>query len=458
MPSHQSIALPLEAKHIDNDSSPDKRGDARPPTLKITRNKSTESIKSGNVEWWVLRPPPEDDDDGRARSPGDPPGDWLSFTWCGGPPELKSLVGKPTTVFEKGLFGPLRRKCAEKRRRYQWNGFDLDLSYITSRVIAMGFPGTGRQGLFRNPHSEVARFLKWAHDGHFRIYNLCCEEKYRGNGFPESTVHFPCVDHCPPPLPFLLDFCENAKAWLAEDETNVIVVHCKAGKGRTGSMICALLVFADAVPSAYHALRWYEWARAGKRSGVTIPDQIRWIAMLERWLRKQLEGLASDPMARGPAPDHRLVHVRLGPLVWNSGGYPVSIQVGLLSRSSLESGKPGFWYPRTVAEDGGEKGIVELRLPEDTGPVWKESDGLLVVHVRRTARGLRSCAKEKESVIKLKTWWCHPYLRRREGESSLLYMEVAKAWVQGVEKTHHKDVSDKFKLVATFKDLGLLSL
>lgn len=41
-----------------------------------------------------------------------------------------------------------------------------------------------------------------------------------------------------------------------------------------------MLVYAGAVLSARDALFWFGHIRGGTRAGVTIPSQIRWIAML----------------------------------------------------------------------------------------------------------------------------------------------------------------------------------
>ena len=46
-----------------------------------------------------------------------------------------------------------------------------------------------------------------------------------------------------PSLQLMLDFCQDAEAFLQADMDHVIAVHCKAGKGRTGVMIVAFLLY-----------------------------------------------------------------------------------------------------------------------------------------------------------------------------------------------------------------------
>jgi hypothetical protein len=48
----------------------------------------------------------------------------------------------------------------------------------------------------------------------------------------------------------MVDFCSNVREFMAQDKQNVISIHCKGGKGRTGTMICVWLIdcglFGDA--------------------------------------------------------------------------------------------------------------------------------------------------------------------------------------------------------------------
>ncbi len=41
------------------------------------------------------------------------------------------------------------------RHRFKEDGFDLDLTYITPRLIAMGLPSFGVEATYRNPAPEV---------------------------------------------------------------------------------------------------------------------------------------------------------------------------------------------------------------------------------------------------------------------------------------------------------------
>ena len=67
----------------------------------------------------------------------------------------------------------IRTKVSQNRRRYKKHGFDLDLTYITNRVIAMSVPAFGGHSAYRNDIHVVSHFLSYMHYGHMYIFNLC---------------------------------------------------------------------------------------------------------------------------------------------------------------------------------------------------------------------------------------------------------------------------------------------
>ena len=86
-----------------------------------------------------------------------------------------------------------RRLVSKQKQRLKQNGFDLDLTYITDQVIAMGLPCTGTSALYRNPQSEVVRFLNTYHEANYKIYNLCTrpQDQYDPGKFGGSVVRLP---------------------------------------------------------------------------------------------------------------------------------------------------------------------------------------------------------------------------------------------------------------------------
>eukprot|EP00300_Choanocystis_sp_HF-7_P037377 c53487_g1_i1.p1 GENE.c53487_g1_i1~~c53487_g1_i1.p1 ORF type:complete len:404 (-),score=90.23 c53487_g1_i1:36-1247(-) len=186
----------------------------------------------------------------------------------------------------------LKRAVSKKKRRFQADGYDLDLSYVTERVVAMGFPSEGTEGIYRNRMTDVVRFFDERHEGHYKVYNLCSERQYDHAKFHGRVSRFPFDDHNPPPIGMMLDFCRDIEQWFAESEDNVAVVHCKAGKGRTGVMIACWLQYGGMWGSALEALAYYGAARTRDQKGVTIPSQIRYVTYFESIVREG--GLRSE--------------------------------------------------------------------------------------------------------------------------------------------------------------------
>ncbi|CAI0445832.1 unnamed protein product [Linum tenue] len=185
-----------------------------------------------------------------------------------------------------------RHAVSQNKRRYQDGGFDLDMTYITENIIAMGFPAGDMssgffgfvEGFYRNHMEEVIKFFEMHHKDKYKVYNLCSERLYDASLFEGKVASFPFDDHNCPPIQLIISFCHSAYSWLKEDIENVVVVHCKAGMARTGLMISSLLLYLKFFPTAEESIDYYNQKRCFDGKGLVLPSQIRYVKYFERTL------------------------------------------------------------------------------------------------------------------------------------------------------------------------------
>ena len=135
-------------------------------------------------------------------------------------------------------------------RRHRLVDADLDLSYITPRVLAMSFPSRGVESLYRNPAGTVATYLSSTHGDNALVINLS-QRAYDGSPFGDRVVtHMGFPDRHTAPLELALMLCRTMAGWLDADPGHVVVVHCLAGKGRTGMIVACFLLFSGYILQA----------------------------------------------------------------------------------------------------------------------------------------------------------------------------------------------------------------
>ncbi|GJW28954.1 phosphatidylinositol 3,4,5-trisphosphate 3-phosphatase and protein-tyrosine-phosphatase PTEN1 isoform X2 [Tanacetum coccineum] len=118
------------------------------------------------------------------------------------------------------------RLVSQKKRRMLVGGYDLDMSYITPRILAMSFPAEQMKAIYRNPMWQVKDVLEMRHKGHYKVCNLCIKEEYDPSHFNNLVERFPFDDNHVPSLQMIKELCESVHSWLSSDPKNTVVIHC----------------------------------------------------------------------------------------------------------------------------------------------------------------------------------------------------------------------------------------
>ncbi|TYJ47701.1 hypothetical protein E1A91_A01G008200v1 [Gossypium mustelinum] len=261
-----------------------------------------------------------------------------------------------------------RHVVSQNKRRFQEGGFDLDMTYITENIIAMGFPAGDMssgffgyvEGFYRNHMEEVIRFFETNHKDKYKVYNLCSERLYDASLFEGKVASFPFDDHNCPPIRLIISFCQSAYSWLKEDIENVVVVHCKAGMARTGLMISSLLLYLKFFPTAEESIDYYNQKRCVDGKGLVLPSQIRYVKYFERALI-YFNG-ENQPGRRCMLRGFRLHHCPY----WTRPSITVSDHNGVLF-STKKHPRTKDLYPEDFWFSAPKKGVMVFALPGESG-------------------------------------------------------------------------------------------
>ncbi|CAI7602176.1 unnamed protein product [Penicillium glandicola] len=231
-------------------------------------------------------------------------------------PDLNPIqfVMKPTQEYEYlintlPMSSILRQIVAGPRQQHPEAG--LDLCYVTNNIIATSGPSaTYPQRAYRNPLDALVNFLDTKHGKNWCIWEFRAE----GTGYPDSEVygrihHFPWPDHHPPPFAHIPNIMGSMRNWLHRldpekespdtdtENERVAVVHCKAGKGRSGTIACAYLISQEGWKKEDALQRFTDRRmRVGFGNGVSIPSQLRYVGYIDKWTNKMAKQYIERPV------------------------------------------------------------------------------------------------------------------------------------------------------------------
>ncbi|XP_036072219.1 tensin-3 isoform X3 [Oryzias melastigma] len=183
---------------------------------------------------------------------------------------------------------------AEKETFKMEEGYELDLTYITERIIAVSFPRGCSDETYSHNLKDVTRMLKSKHADNYLTINLS-ERRHDLSKMNPKTLDTGWPDMHAPPLDKICTICKAMESWLNADPLHVVVIHCRGGKGRIGVVISSFVHFTDVSASADQALDRFAMRKYydDKVSALMTPSQKRYVWILNSLLSGSMKINAS---------------------------------------------------------------------------------------------------------------------------------------------------------------------
>nr|XP_032831306.1 tensin-3-like isoform X2 [Petromyzon marinus] len=155
---------------------------------------------------------------------------------------------------------------------------ELDLTYVTERIISACFPTAQRDDDYGAALERTLGMLRHKHGDTCLILNL----SEQNHDLSKMTRHVVSVswpeDHAPP-LEAVCRLCKSADAWLGAAPAHVLVLLCRGGRGKPGTVVAAYMHYSGVCASAEQALDTFAMRKfyEDKALPVSHPSQKRYV-------------------------------------------------------------------------------------------------------------------------------------------------------------------------------------
>uniref|UniRef100_A0A3P8ST30 Auxilin n=1 Tax=Amphiprion percula TaxID=161767 RepID=A0A3P8ST30_AMPPE len=139
---------------------------------------------------------------------------------------------------------------------------ELDIAYITSRIIVMTYPAESVQIGYQNHVEDIRSFLDSRHADHYTVFNLS-QRNYRGAKFSNRVSECNWPSRQAPSLHNLFAVCKNMHNWLKQNPKNVCVITCSDGRAPSGVLVCAMFCFCHLFSNPVPAMQLLSAKRPG---------------------------------------------------------------------------------------------------------------------------------------------------------------------------------------------------
>ncbi|XP_063110881.1 tensin-2 isoform X3 [Cavia porcellus] len=131
--------------------------------------------------------------------------------------------------------------------------WDLDLTYVTERILAAAFPAQPEEQRHRGHLRELAHVLQSKHRDKYLLFNLS-EKRHDLTRLNPKVQDFGWPELHAPPLDKLCSICKAMETWLSADAQHVVVLYCKGSKGKLGVIVSAYMHYSKISAGADQAL------------------------------------------------------------------------------------------------------------------------------------------------------------------------------------------------------------